>query len=249
MKPFSIIIFISVITLFWAHGASASEDFSSWRTEAIRLVNADREAHGLRALDTDAMLDAAAASKLSDMERVGYFAHTSPSGVSPWAWIERAGYGYRFAGENLAIRFTNARDEHAAWMDSEKHCQNILDPRFRDIGMATRNISFDGNDVMLTVSMFGTKVDEKSGSIGTKEDALAMCRGTLPAVLGGTTSGSGMLIGGWLLSNLDTVSWKNMRVAQIVALACFALAQMGAVAFTALALFRKREWRDGIFAS
>src|SRR5687767_3856340 len=50
----------------------------------IALTNATREKLGLAPLKENAKLDAAAAAKAHDMINNGYFAHTSPTGVTAW---------------------------------------------------------------------------------------------------------------------------------------------------------------------
>ncbi len=121
----------------------------------VALSNADRSAQGLPLLSENEALMKAAQAKADDMAKNGYFAHTSPSGVTPWYWVKQSGYGYRLAGENLAIRFTNAESQEKAWMESVKHKENILNPKYRDTGVAVKHIIQDGQDVLITVQLFG----------------------------------------------------------------------------------------------
>jgi uncharacterized protein YkwD len=44
--------------------------------------------------------------KANDMATLSYFAHTSPSGLTPWHWFAKANYVFSYAGENLAIDFS-----------------------------------------------------------------------------------------------------------------------------------------------
>ena len=59
--------------------------------------------------------------KAQDMATLGYFAHVSPDGKTPWYWIEKVGYDYQYAGENLAINFSDSKDVTNAWMASPLH--------------------------------------------------------------------------------------------------------------------------------
>jgi len=39
-----------------------------------------------------------------------YFDHYSPSGKSPWDFIDSTGYYFQYAGENLAMNFFDSRE-------------------------------------------------------------------------------------------------------------------------------------------
>jgi uncharacterized protein YkwD len=53
----------------------------------------------------------------------------------PLPYKER-GYNYRWAGENIAYGQTSAQEVMQSWMNSAGHRQNILNPKFRDVGIA-----------------------------------------------------------------------------------------------------------------
>jgi uncharacterized protein YkwD len=112
-------------------------------------INADRINNNVPALRESRQLDFAAQAKANDELVNGYFAHTSPTGKTPWFFITTHGYKYIIAGENLATNFTNVKDEEIAWMNSPLHRANILNPYFKDfgVGIAAHNV----------VVMFGTK--------------------------------------------------------------------------------------------
>ncbi len=245
MKSFLTATFVIVLLSVGSETVSASGSLSPWAVQAVSLVNGERTARGLQPLLIDESLDRAAAAKLADMEAKQYFAHTSPAGVTPWSWIEGAHYDYRFAGENLAIRFADPDDEHAAWMASEKHCENILDPRFKETGIAVKNVFFEGEETMLAVETFGTKHGDESGISGSKEDALAMCHVGSPLVSGASTgvSDPGSVAG--FLSSHGLSTERIVSYAAIVSMILFALAELSAVILIVTALFR-REWRNGV---
>ena len=119
------------------------------------LTNADRTAHGLPALQISPELTVAANLKLDDMVQNSYFAHVSPQGVSPWYFIRRAGYTYQSAGENLAMNFGTAAKIEAAWMASPEHRANILNAQFTEVGIAEREVVYDGVRTNFIVEMFG----------------------------------------------------------------------------------------------
>ena len=47
-----------------------------------------------------------------------------------------AGYVWRTWGENIAAGQTSVNQVMAGWLASPGHCANLLNPNFRDIGLA-----------------------------------------------------------------------------------------------------------------
>jgi hypothetical protein len=90
------------------------------------------------------------------MAQKGYFAHTSPEGRSPWYWFKQGGYVFNFAGENLAVDFSDSADVERAWMNSPTHRSNILNNKFTEIGVATAVGTLDGRQTTFVVQEFGT---------------------------------------------------------------------------------------------
>ena len=119
-------------------------------------TNRARLAANIPALRENALLDAAAQAKANDMVANHYFAHVSPSGISPWFWIDEAGYSYAAAGENLAVDFLDSADVTNAWLNSPTHRENIMNANFTEIGMATAQGDFDGHPAIYVVEMFGS---------------------------------------------------------------------------------------------
>jgi uncharacterized protein YkwD len=108
----------------------------------VCLLNQQRARRGLHKLRQNARLSKAARSHTMDMVRRRYFSHTSKSGTDIVDRLTRTGYmrGARrwTVGENLAwgsgTRST-PREIVAAWMRSPGHRSNILQRRFREIGI------------------------------------------------------------------------------------------------------------------
>jgi uncharacterized protein YkwD len=71
-----------------------------------------------------------------DMERNGFFEHAGSDGSDPLTRVSRTGYGPRAAGENLAFNQETPEDVVRGWLASPHHCANIMDPRFRELGVA-----------------------------------------------------------------------------------------------------------------
>jgi len=121
----------------------------------VSMTNSARAREGLGSLTVNSQLSSAAAAKAEDMLANQYFAHTSPSGKTPWDFIRDAGYSYSYAGENLAIGYTDASELFIAWMDSSTHRANILNPNFREIGIAVISGTYEGQETMIVVQEFG----------------------------------------------------------------------------------------------
>jgi hypothetical protein len=122
----------------------------------VSLTNDDRSANGIGALKENALLDAAAQEKANDMAAKGYFSHVTPDGKTPWYWLDRVGYKYVYAGENLAVDFTDSTDVEKAWMNSPTHRANIVKAQYTEVGIATANGTFEGHPATFVVQFFGS---------------------------------------------------------------------------------------------
>ncbi len=122
----------------------------------IELTNQEREKMGLPKVSENEALDKAAALKAQNMFYENYWAHFAPSGKTPWDFILGAGYKFTFAGENLAKNFYNSGDVVRAWMNSPTHRDNLLNSKYRDIGIAVVEGVLNGQKTTLVVQMFGT---------------------------------------------------------------------------------------------
>ena len=124
-------------------------------SDIVRETNEARAAFNLPPLKEHYALDIAAAEKLNDMVNDGYFAHVAPDGTTPWHWIKKNQYGYISAGENLALGFIDPEDAVNGWLDSASHRDNLLDPDYKDIGVAVGRANLEGIDGILVVQVFG----------------------------------------------------------------------------------------------
>lgn len=151
----ALLVFGAVVfqTLYIQGGGNTGAVYSS---SIFRLANDSRKDTKAQELTVSPLLEEAARRKANDMVENGYFAHTSPDGKTPWYWLKDVGYSYNFAGENLAVNFTDSGKVHKAWMNSELHRKNILDSRFTEIGIATAKGYFNGKDTVFIVQMFGS---------------------------------------------------------------------------------------------
>ena len=148
--------------------------------QLVTLTNQKRAESGLSALRLNSQLSEAAAGKARDMFTKGYWAHTAPDGVTPWDFINGAGYTYTVAGENLAKNFSNSSGVVDAWMNSSSHRENILRGQYEDIGFAVVNGVLNGEETPLVVQMFGKQV----GTVAAKTTETAVPALGLPPVSG-----------------------------------------------------------------
>ena len=119
-------------------------------------MNQERIAHGLRPLQINVELSLAANDRVQDMFARHYFAHVAPDGTEPFAWMEKRGYNYHEAGENLAVGYRSAASIVQGWMSSPGHRANILGTAFEDVGVAIAEGSpTDAFHGPLVVALYG----------------------------------------------------------------------------------------------
>jgi len=123
---------------------------------SLDLHNSTRMSRGLRALCVHPALQRAARAHSADMINRGYFSHGSAG-----PRLKAYGYNWRTYGENIAWGsgyrgyagriFTN-------WMNSSGHRSNILDGRFREVGIGAVTGTYNGRSgVTMWTADFGTR--------------------------------------------------------------------------------------------
>lgn len=120
----------------------------------VALANADRAANGAPALTEDTLLDRAAQMKANDMASKGYFAHVSPTGVTPWDWFKSINYYYYNAGENLAEGFSDSVSLETAWMNSPTHRANLVNPIYSRVGIGIAEGMYEGRPTLFVAEEF-----------------------------------------------------------------------------------------------
>lgn len=128
---------VVVFILFYPLSAWLSPDLAlAEAKKIIELTNNLRQAVSLPALLENQQLTQAAWQKVQDMAIKQYFAHVSPAGLDLRGCLEKIGYKYLVAGENLAVGFAKAEEVVAAWKNSPAHYDNMIDKNFKEIGVA-----------------------------------------------------------------------------------------------------------------
>lgn len=111
------------------------ENISAIEKEVVRLVNIERKKNGLTEFRMDSKLSNVARIKSKDMADKNYFSHTSPTYGSPFEMMKEFGINYRAAAENIAMGQATAEAVVKAWMNSDGHRKNILNPSLNTIGV------------------------------------------------------------------------------------------------------------------
>jgi uncharacterized protein YkwD len=114
-------------------------------SEALQLVN-DVRSRGTRCgehtfapappLALSGSLGNVALGHAADMAEHDYFEHRDLSGGSPADRVRAIGYRERLVGENIAYGPKSVQEVVQGWLDSPGHCENIMDPRFAEMGIA-----------------------------------------------------------------------------------------------------------------
>lgn len=80
-------------------------------------------------------LSVAAQAHARDMATHRYFSHRGRDGREPRDRVRAAGYLARLTGENIAFGPESAEEVVSGWLASAGHCANLMDVRFRHMGL------------------------------------------------------------------------------------------------------------------
>ncbi len=105
----------------------------SFAKQVVDLVNKERAKAGVSPLTIDTGLESAALVRTKEIQTS--FSHTRPNGSSFATAIKEAGVIYRRSGENIAWGQRTPEAVVNAWMNSDGHRANILNPNFGRIGV------------------------------------------------------------------------------------------------------------------
>jgi uncharacterized protein YkwD len=123
---------------------AATADFTPLQQEILSYVNQARSKScqcgsttypAAPALVLNDQLNSAAQKYATDMATYNYFSHTGRDGSQPWDRMQREGYSWRYAGENIAAGYTTARAVVDGWLRSPGHCANIMNKNYKDLGV------------------------------------------------------------------------------------------------------------------
>lgn len=127
-----------------------ADDYASFKQEFLDLINKTR-AKGCKCGNTyfpparpmvwNNDLEDAAKGHAKDMAKQKYFSHESKDGRTMNTRIINAGYIFKgwksfMIGENIAFGQTSIPEVMAGWFKSEGHCRNLMNPGFKEVGVA-----------------------------------------------------------------------------------------------------------------
>lgn len=129
------------------NGAAGIEAEITQRVNALRAAGAvcgTTAYAAAAALVWNSTLLAAAKGHSADMAQKNYFSHTSQDGRTAGQRITTAGYNWSAYGENIAAGQTTVEQVMTGWINSPGHCQNLMNPNFREVAVAcVRNDAAD----------------------------------------------------------------------------------------------------------
>jgi uncharacterized protein YkwD len=129
----------------------------------VDLVNDYRRKNGLQPVAVSATLTKAAERHASDMAAHNFMAHQGTDGSWPWDRAWASGYPTAFGVSENVAEGGVADQLLAAWRGSTSgHNENMLDPRWREIGLAAVHEAsapgaYHGLDVTIVAADFGVR--------------------------------------------------------------------------------------------
>jgi uncharacterized protein YkwD len=123
--------------------------------KTFALHNAARRQHHRPTLCVHPALEKAARSHSEDMIRRDYFSHdTKGRNEDAEQRIKRfdytpQGFSFYMVGENIALGSGSSGEPDSimrSWMNSDGHRRNILNNKFREVGIGTETGNWKGND-------------------------------------------------------------------------------------------------------
>lgn len=125
---FGVIFFVN----FTASAENLEQEQLGWN-----LLNELRASYRISKVNWNPNSDLQTAARIRAQEISQKFSHDRPDGSSCFTAIRQAGVRYRTCGENIAMG-TNLDAERAMelWTNSQGHFENMVDRRFKEVGIA-----------------------------------------------------------------------------------------------------------------
>jgi len=129
--------------------------------EILKYTNLEREKISVSPLKANATLNNIASLRVDDLFTNQYFEHNSPDGQSASDLAKKLGYNYFLIGENLALGNFNGDEEIVtAWMESPGHKANILNEKYKELGVAVKEGIYKGEKSTIAVQIFALPLSE-----------------------------------------------------------------------------------------
>ena len=145
---------------FFSYGNSnIEENNQNFIDRVVELTNEERTQLGLDPLTADPLLNQAAQTHTENMAALDFFDHTGLDGSSAGDRIEDTGYDFLAWAENIAAGQQTPEAVVEAWMSSDGHRANILNPELKEIGVGYYFLEEDTGNVNANhywTQVFGT---------------------------------------------------------------------------------------------
>lgn len=105
----------------------------SYAEQVVYLVNQERAKAGLPELNMQTDITAAANVRAKEIQQS--FSHTRPNGSSFSSALKEQGISFIGSGENIAYGQKTPEQVMEGWMNSEGHRANILNGKYKNIGV------------------------------------------------------------------------------------------------------------------
>ena len=167
--PVAVLVLAFPAAAIPAPGGAQSPTEAALESGVLSRINQIRHDHGLVLLESSPALAASALQQTREMAADGYFDHNSANGLAFWRRIAQSyphapGSRMWAVGENLLWSSPGIDPGGAIqlWMDSDAHRRNILDPNWRDVGIAALHVAsapgaFGNDPVTILTADFGVR--------------------------------------------------------------------------------------------
>lgn len=144
MLPY-LIIFCNLLSQLFSLVGNENKKVEEINLEVLTLVNEVRAKGCMcgndfyppaKLLQYNYTLQKAAQNLSMDMELLNYFNHLDSKGLNVAQRLNKEGYNWLACAENIAKNQESAEDVVQAWLKSTKHCKNIMNPDFDEMGVA-----------------------------------------------------------------------------------------------------------------
>jgi hypothetical protein len=133
-------------------------------SQLVELINQTRIENNKSPLLINEKLTEAAQMKVDDMVEKHYVSHVSPAGIDPWFWFNQVHYSFVIAGETVNT-IAQSKTIEDVWEASLKDDGHVLDARFREVGLASREGYLEGKPTTFVVELFGAPAEASSSKV------------------------------------------------------------------------------------
>lgn len=126
---------LPILVIAIGPAGAIGQDAASRNAAVLDLINRERLAHGLTAVEIETRLTGAAQAHAEAMAASGQLSHDTASGGSLESRLQAVGYAYLRVVENIASGQPTAEMVVADWMASTGHRGNLLNPEVTQLGV------------------------------------------------------------------------------------------------------------------